>query len=369
MSKEKAIAAFGAVFMITVGIVGSDEGRIPLFQQTTITTPGHYIATRDITVGGGSAITIQASGVEIDLNGRTLSGSGGSLNLITINPGMTDVVIRNGRLIAAQRGISSSSAASVVRLKVASLEINNMAGSAIYVDNPEQVEVLNCTLNSTATSAILGEPAILLGTGGLFGGRIAGNSIAFSIEPGMRVTGMAGGEVVSNTLIRTGAALDNPGLVLFQGHGNLVEKNSIVDGSGIGLAILEEGDIIRSNRVTHNQEGGISVGGDSNLIEANVSRFNSGFDIAAGGISVSGAHNAIRNNEVSANIGYGISVSGTANIIEGNLSEGHVNAIYGDCGLFFADGNLHAYRNNMLRGNTGGGVCGAANTNAGGNIL
>jgi hypothetical protein len=55
--------------------------------------------------------------------------------------------------------------------------------------------------------------------------------------------------------------------------------------------------------------------------------------------------------------------------VEGNVSEGHTSPVYGDCGLYFSDSNLHAYRNNVLRDNAGGAVCGMLNTNAGGNIL
>lgn len=68
--------------------------------------------------------------------------------------------------------------------------------------------------------------------------------------------------------------------------------------------------------------------------------------------------------------GRGIYVSGIVSsertLLEGNQVEGNAG-----CGIQFdttASGS--AYRNNMLRGNTGGAICdaGSGNTNAGGNI-
>ena len=54
-------------------------------------------------------------------------------------------------------------------------------------------------------------------------------------------------------------------------------------------------------------------------------------------------------------------------LVEGNQVQGNAG-----CGIVFAsDASGAAYRNNMLRGNTGGAVCnsGTGTTDAGGNIL
>ena len=45
----------------------ADEARIPIFQPTTITQPGYYILTRDLSPASGTAITIQSDGVTVDL--------------------------------------------------------------------------------------------------------------------------------------------------------------------------------------------------------------------------------------------------------------------------------------------------------------
>ena len=66
---------------------------------------------------------------------------------------------------------------------------------------------------------------------------------------------------------------------------------------------------------------------------------------------------------LASNGGAGLGVSGSRNLIEGNQVKDNAA-----CGISFGPpGTENAYRNNMLRGNAGGAVCGAA-TDAGGNI-
>src|SRR5438093_7812333 len=55
----------------------ADEARIPIFQPATITQPGYYILTRDLSPASGTAITIQSDGVTVDLNRRRASGRRG----------------------------------------------------------------------------------------------------------------------------------------------------------------------------------------------------------------------------------------------------------------------------------------------------
>ncbi len=50
----------------------ADEGRIPIYERTTISVPGSYVVTRDIVIDADYAIRIDASPVQIDLNGFTL---------------------------------------------------------------------------------------------------------------------------------------------------------------------------------------------------------------------------------------------------------------------------------------------------------
>lgn len=68
----------------------------------TITTPGSYYLSNNLTVGTGDAITIAASGVTLDLNGFTLSSAAPSATgyAITIYGGVRDVTILNGHIVS-----------------------------------------------------------------------------------------------------------------------------------------------------------------------------------------------------------------------------------------------------------------------------
>src|SRR5262245_66107010 len=89
--------------------IRADEGRIPIFQPTTITSTGSYVVTRDITVASGNVITIQASYVTLDLNGKTLTiqSTVPEDTVIGIGPGASNLRVRNGRAVGGWRGVAS----------------------------------------------------------------------------------------------------------------------------------------------------------------------------------------------------------------------------------------------------------------------
>src|SRR5262245_24885030 len=83
----------------------ADEGRVPVFQPTTIVKPGSYILTRDIEVAAGDIITIAASQVTFDLNGHTLRSTALNNTLVAIDPAADLITIRNGRMSGGQYGV------------------------------------------------------------------------------------------------------------------------------------------------------------------------------------------------------------------------------------------------------------------------
>src|SRR5438093_788677 len=103
----RSFAAAGTILAAVLGAVGAlaDEGRIPIFQPTTITQPGHYILTRDVAAASGPLLVIQADHVTLDLNGRMVSSSGVTSNLVQIADGFRDITVRNGRLRGGNAGV------------------------------------------------------------------------------------------------------------------------------------------------------------------------------------------------------------------------------------------------------------------------
>jgi len=79
------------------------EARTPITNassQVILSAPGSYYLTTNLTVNGGDAVVISASGVTLDLNGFTISSTAASANgnAITINNFTADLTIQNGHI-------------------------------------------------------------------------------------------------------------------------------------------------------------------------------------------------------------------------------------------------------------------------------
>ncbi|PYS94224.1 MAG: hypothetical protein DMF50_12715 [Acidobacteria bacterium] len=127
----------------------------------------------------------------------------------------------------------------------------------------------------------------------------------------------------------------------------------------LGIAVLAgPGNLVTTNDVSGVGGSGIAVNTSGNRVVGNVSSGN-GCGICSSG---SANQNVFERNHTTGNTSYGILMEGDFNLLDGNVSEGS-----GNSGIALS-GTGNAYRNNMLRGNTGGAVIGVA-TDAGGNIL
>lgn len=323
----------------------ADEGRIPIYQQTTILQPGHYVLTRDITGVGGNVIVIDSDNVSLDLGGRTVTSSGTPGFLVHIPNGRSDIVVRNGRLVGGNSGVRAAPAPSRSRILLEDLEIVNATLSGISIENAGHVEVLSCRVFLSAASSV----GIMAGsTGGTgYAGRFIGNTVDGAGQHGMLLNNLTGGEVRGNLVANFGSALPN--------QAGIWIGSSPVDGGN-----LVQGNIVRNGG---SDDDGIVVSNgfsSPNRLVANVVTGNGGH-----GIRSLSSGNVISDNTVAANGGDAIHLqSGSYNLVERNQAEGNAG-----CGLYFGTVGENVYRANMLRGNTGGSVCGAVNTDAGGNIL
>jgi hypothetical protein len=88
------VLADGDFYVIVAGGgVGTKITSLPY----TITTPGFYYLTNNLTCASGSGITVNADDVTIDLMGFRLNGPGSGFGII-IDSGRKNVEIRNGSL-------------------------------------------------------------------------------------------------------------------------------------------------------------------------------------------------------------------------------------------------------------------------------
>jgi hypothetical protein len=94
-----AVAALGALamapwtaksFETAQGVTATPITTTPF----TITAPGNYYLPANLTVATGTGITVNASQVVIDLNGRSINSSGGSIGILVNSH--EEVTIQNG---------------------------------------------------------------------------------------------------------------------------------------------------------------------------------------------------------------------------------------------------------------------------------
>ena len=318
------------------------DARIPIFEQTVITEPGHYVVTRDITVPSGRVIQINVDGVTVDLNGHTLKVQDTNMSVIAMvaTAGVTQgVTIRGGRLVGALRGVRGN-LANRRHVRLERLQIEGSSAQGIRIDAAASVEIVDCSIHGAIGTGIL-----IDGDGTPFRGKLVRNVIQNAGSYGIHVTDMIGGEILYNSIVDYGTAGSQR--------------------SGIRLMTTGStgGNLLMGNRVRGSDDDwGITVesGVTSNQLIGNVITGTGGR-----GIALTSDDNRVVGNQISGCGDDGVIVGGSRNMIEDNqIVEND------DYGLRFnPSGALdNVYRGNMLRGNLSGEVSGTA-TDAGGNIL
>ena len=222
-----------ALVILPAAPILADEARIPIFQPTTITQPGYYVLTRDLSPASATAITIQADNVTVDLNGRAIN-SAPSQGAIAVNGAFQNVTIRNGRLLGGDFGVNAvASAPGTVNLRVERVETRNTAFVGVQVFGAGIVQVISCRITDSGGDATY----ILPQTGGTaFTGQFIDNVIDNVGRFGLDVGGGRGVEVRGNVITRFGTTTPRVfGLILGSGFGggggNMVEGN-VVRGVG-----------------------------------------------------------------------------------------------------------------------------------------
>jgi len=358
------------VASVTASRPSADEGRIPIFRQTTITQPGHYILTRDVQVTLGPAIGISAGDVTIDLNGHLITGSDANSALITVlDVQNARVTIRNGRLSGGGNAIASLVKPGL-RLRVENVEIESTALQAILVLLVNSVRITGCRM-----SGMGGDPAVLVtgSSGAPATGQVADNVITDVSGGGFTLVNFRGGVVRGNVIenfgvgagFTQGIILDASGASSDDLGGNVIDGNTVRKSDDDFGIFVNAGanNLLTSNTATGLGATGIIVNTGGNRLANNISSRNTGNGATIGCSACTANHNVLERNTFSRNTGDGVLVVGGSSLIDGNLIEGN-----NQFGIEFDTGTNNAYRDNMLRGNLIAPVLGTA-TDAGGNIL
>lgn len=319
----------------------ADEGRIPIYRPTTITQAGHYVVTRDFAIPSGDGVVVQANNVTLDLNGHTLSGGRYPVYIVEA----TEVTVKNGRIVGGNIGVVYSAPSGLrARVRVEDVELVSQTNQGISMSPVEHVEIVSCRIIGPE-----GVGMVIQGLTGPVGGQVVGNRVHNPGAGGIHIFRAVGMEIRGNVITNPSLALAGyAGLLLGGGDvpnqlgGNLIIGNTVrgeartIQSSGIVIQTNYANNLILNNVVTGTSATGIGVLSDGNRLAGNVCGGNA-FD--------------------------GFDIIGDRNLVEQN--EAHGNTL---CGIRFSSTAPNgAFRDNMLRGNAGGAVCGPA-TSAGGNI-
>lgn len=311
--------------------VQADEGRIPISGSFTASSPGHYVLTKDVS----GTIYVTSDDVVIDLNGRTVTPT--AYYGVDIAVGATNVTVRNGTIHGGFSGVSYSntSGTNPAHIVLEDLELVSQSQYGIYVYN-------NVVATGNNDVAVRRCHAWGSGSTGIYVYLTFARASIVVEDSATRGTGGGGIQISSGVVRRCTVAEFGTAAGIHAGiwvyAGGIVEGNLVSQTSGDDRGVYAgDGAIVRDNVVK-------GCGGD--------------------GIYSPGYGCRITGNSCSGNGGDGIESDGYRNLVEGNQLEGNAG-----CGIRFSGSTTHAYRSNMLRGNTGGTTCGSSATDAGGNIL
>jgi hypothetical protein len=192
-----------------------EDGRISISEPITISEPGHYVITKNITTDSGGLINIATGNVTLDLNGMTLTRVG-----IRILPGPRGgVAIRNGRLI--EGSISTDIFAELDFLELASIEMINGGVFVSIIDRFFYgLHVEGCRLFNGSITAVHDPGSIQV--------QIVNNTIEF------------GGIFVREGLnsIISGNRVSNGSIEIHGAKGVEVKDNSVAVGKPHGIVVM-----------------------------------------------------------------------------------------------------------------------------------
>ncbi|MGI8602589.1 MAG: right-handed parallel beta-helix repeat-containing protein [Verrucomicrobiales bacterium] len=294
------------------------EPRTPISAiPFTISQPGSYYVTRNLTVsGGGDGITIQSDNVTLDLGGFTLDGAGTGRHGVTNQTNYHGLQVRNGNVQNwTQRGFDLQFSFSIVL---------------------ERVQARNNAIGIVVSSGLVSQCAAVFNTGtGIVANFSKVSDCVASVNPiginmqsstlrGCRVGDSSDSGIIASRSVVEGCEIDQCrwGIVV-QGHSHVHHNTVLFSGSDGFRVVGTGGSTISDNNVA---SSGISVPATGIYVESNTNRIvrnNVTGTNVGNGIGVAGSFNTIDDNSVLQNNGLGISVAGSKNTVVRNSSLGN----------------------------------------------
>jgi hypothetical protein len=177
--------------MITLSQI---EPRTPISSAPyTISQPGSFFLTTNVTVSSANAIIIGTNSVTLDLNGFTISSTAASAtgHGILLKSGLSDITIANGHI---QGGVTNNgsgvysgtgfnygiyySGTAPVNVLVSRVSVSGCLDHGIYLNNGDSTLVENCTVRTVGSDGIFASTvkqslAIDCGFHAIFAGQVS----------------------------------------------------------------------------------------------------------------------------------------------------------------------------------------------------
>ena len=170
------------------------EPRTPISSAPfTITRPGSYYLTTNLTVSTGNAITIATNGVKVDLNGFTISSTAARAtgDGVLINSGLKHITIINGFIISGVTNNGSGiyggsgfangidySGNQPANVSVSGISVSGCQSYGIYLNTGSATEVDSCTVRTIGSYGVSADiikdsSAMDCGYVGIFGNQVS----------------------------------------------------------------------------------------------------------------------------------------------------------------------------------------------------
>jgi hypothetical protein len=157
-------------------LVAAPNASANNFCNQTIAAPGAYVLPHDHFCPAGTAITIDADGVNLDLNGFRVAGGGTGVTGIRIEDGSDDVLIFNGTVMGFDTGIEGGDCDGIVP----SVVTNNFQMDNVDVRNSGTDGVRLCLMDGN--TQVLNSAIVNSGDRGI---EISGTAaVSFSLVSG-----------------------------------------------------------------------------------------------------------------------------------------------------------------------------------------
>lgn len=309
-TSNKALAS-AACAVLLIGLGCSYAAAVTSITACGSFGTGSYLVANNITSAGVNCLVITASQVTIDLNGFTLTGSGGTNGVLA--SGRSNVTVRNGTFNGFARAIFATGTGAVID------GVRAVTGSANGFTVGDSGTVENSYVTAHNGGIVAGKNA-----------RLLNNTLTGNTGTGQ------GASLGDNSRVSDSLFINNSGSGLSVGKNSVITNCTFTNNVGMGL-VANLNAVVSGSTANNNTSHGIQTAGNATLTD-NTSSGNGGDGFVDSGVST------YRGNSAAGNNGSGFDVNEAT--LAGNSSSGN-------SGRGFVDSGFSTYQNNTADSNQG----------------